>query len=128
MKFRRRVKVGGHLTVDQRRADCEAVGPAGGATKWRDLPGAGSGLDGIHQAMEFRPWANRGQHGDTAVDEVPITAAGKDVIIIGGGDTGADCPGTSHRPGARSVTQLETMPRPSDQRPDAHPWPPPPRA
>src|SRR3546814_15525287 len=58
-----------------------------------------------------------------AVDEVPITAAGKDVIIIGGGDTGADCLGTSHRQGARSVTQLEIMPRPSDERPDANPWP-----
>src|SRR3546814_16897680 len=73
--------------------------------------------------MEFLPWANRAQHGDMAVDEVPITAAGKDVIIIGGGDTGADCLGTSHRQGARSVTQLEIMPRPSDERPDANPWP-----
>ncbi|HEY9556686.1 MAG TPA: glutamate synthase subunit beta [Acidimicrobiales bacterium] len=122
-KFRTGVNVGVDLTVDQLRADFDAVVLAGGATKWRDLPVPGRELDGIHQAMEFLPWANRAQHGDMAVDEVPITAAGKDVIIIGGGDTGADCLGTSHRQGARSVTQLEIMPRPSDERPDANPWP-----
>src|SRR3546814_7351813 len=79
--------------------------------------------DGVHQAMEFLPWANRAQQGDMAVDEVPITAAGKRVVIIGGGDTGADCLGTSHRQGAVSVHQFEIMPRPPDERPSANPRP-----
>ena len=67
--------------------------------------------------MEFLPWANRVQEGD--LDEPPITAAGKHVVIIGGGDTGADCLGTSHRQGAASVTQLEILPRPPDDRADS---------
>ncbi len=70
---------------------------AGGATAWRDLPIPGRELDGIHQAMEFLPWANRVQQGDDVLGEdgePPITAKGKKVIIIGGGDTGADCLGT----------------------------------
>src|SRR3546814_368298 len=82
-KFRTGVNVGVDLTVDQLRADFDAVVLAGGATKWRDLPVPGRELDGIHQAMEFLPWANRAQHGDMAVAEVPITAAGTDVIKIG---------------------------------------------
>jgi glutamate synthase (NADPH/NADH) small chain len=73
--------------------------------------------------MEYLPWSNKAQEGDLAVEDVPITAKGKDVIIIGGGDTGADCLGTAHRHGARSVTQLEILPRPVDGRPDANPWP-----
>jgi glutamate synthase (NADPH/NADH) small chain len=121
--FRTGVDIGVDLTVDELQAASDAIVLAGGATLWRDLPVPGRELDGIHQAMEFLPWSNRAQEGDLAVDEVPITAAGKDVIIIGGGDTGADCLGTSHRHGARSVTQLEIMPRPVDGRPDANPWP-----
>jgi glutamate synthase (NADPH/NADH) small chain len=73
--------------------------------------------------MEFLPWSNRAQEGDLAPDDVPITARDKHVIIIGGGDTGADCLGTAHRHGARSVTQLEILPRPVDGRPEANPWP-----
>jgi glutamate synthase (NADPH/NADH) small chain len=73
--------------------------------------------------MEYLPWSNRAQEGDLAVEDVPITAAGKDVIIIGGGDTGADCLGTSTRQGAASITQLEIMPHPSDTRPANQPWP-----
>ncbi len=122
-EFRAGVNVGVDLPVDQLRADYDAVVLAGGATRWRDLPVPGRELGGIHQAMEYLPWANKAQEGDLAVDDVPITAAGKDVVIIGGGDTGADCLGTAHRQGARSVTQLEIMPRPSDERPDANPWP-----
>jgi glutamate synthase (NADPH/NADH) small chain len=121
--FRTSVDVGVDLTADQLRADHDAVVLAGGATNWRDLPVPGRELGGIHQAMEFLPWSNRAQEGDLAVEDVPITAAGKDVIIIGGGDTGADCLGTSHRHGARSVTQLEILPRPADERPAANPWP-----
>jgi glutamate synthase (NADPH) small chain len=122
-EFRTGVDVGVDLTADQLRDEYDAVVLAGGATVWRDLPVPGRELDGIHQAMEFLPWSNRAQEGDLAVEDVPITAAGKDVIIIGGGDTGADCLGTAHRHGARSVTQLEILPRPSEERPAANPWP-----
>jgi glutamate synthase (NADPH/NADH) small chain len=101
----------------------DAVVLAGGATAWRDLPVPGRELGGIHQAMEYLPWANRAQHGDLAVDEVPITAAGKNVVIIGGGDTGADCLGTAHRQGAASIHQFEIMPRPPEERSVANPWP-----
>jgi glutamate synthase (NADPH/NADH) small chain len=117
------VDVGADVTVDELRAEFDALVLAGGATAWRDLPVPGRELDGIHQAMEFLPWSNRAQEGDLAVEGVPITAHGKDVIIIGGGDTGADCLGTSHRHGARSITQLEIMARPVDGRPEANPWP-----
>jgi glutamate synthase (NADPH/NADH) small chain len=121
--FRTGVEIGVDLTVDELRAASDAIVLAGGATLWRDLPVPGRELDGVHQAMEFLPWSNRAQQGDLAVEDVPIHAGGKDVIIIGGGDTGADCPGTAHRHGARSVTQLEILPRPVDGRPEANPWP-----
>ena len=101
--------------------DFDAVVLAAGATQWRDLPIPGRDLDGIHQAMEFLPMANRVQAGD--IEEPPISASGKHVIIIGGGDTGADCLGTVHRQGAASVHQFEIMPRPPDTRADSTPWP-----
>ena len=119
--FKTGVNVGVDLTVEQLRADFDAVVLAGGATAWRDLPVPGRELDGIHQAMEYLPWANRVQAGDLA--EPPITAEGKKVIIIGGGDTGADCLGTAHRQGATSVHQFEIMPRPPETRADSTPWP-----
>ena len=120
-RFRTGVEVGVDLTGAELRADCDAVVLAGGATAARDLPIPGRNLAGIHQAMEYLPWANRVQQGDLA--EPPITAAGKDVVIIGGGDTGADCLGTAHRQGAARVVQFEIMPRPPDSRPGANPWP-----
>ncbi|HEY7279483.1 MAG TPA: glutamate synthase subunit beta, partial [Trebonia sp.] len=98
-------------------AEFNAVVLAGGARVARDLPVPGRDLAGIHQAMEFLPLGNR--HGADS----PISAAGKHVVIIGGGDTGADCLGTSHRQGALSVTQLEIMPRPPKSRADNQPWP-----
>jgi glutamate synthase (NADPH) small chain len=122
-EFRAGVNVGGDVTVDELRAEFDALVLAGGATTWRDLPVPGRELGGVHQAMEFLPWSNKVQEGDLDLEDVPITAQGKDVIIIGGGDTGADCLGTSHRQGARSVTQLEILSRPVDGRPDANPWP-----
>ena len=122
-EFRAGVNVGVDITADELRAGCDAVVLAGGATLARDLPVPGRELGGIHQAMEFLPWSNRAQEGDLTIEDLPITADGKDVIIIGGGDTGADCLGTAHRHGARSVTQLEILPRPSDERPAANPWP-----
>jgi len=117
------VNVGVDITADELRDKFDAVVLAGGATAARDLPVPGRDLAGIHQAMEFLPWSNRAQEGDLRLDEVPISARDKDVIIIGGGDTGADCLGTSHRHGARSVTQLEILARPVDGRPEANPWP-----
>jgi glutamate synthase (NADPH/NADH) small chain len=92
-----------------------------GSTSPRDLPIAGRELDGIHQAMEFLPQANRAASGEQVEDQ--ITATGKHVVIIGGGDTGADCLGTAHRQKAASVTQLEIMPQPPEERPAGQPWP-----
>jgi glutamate synthase (NADPH/NADH) small chain len=120
-EFRTNADVGGALDVEVLRATHDAVVLACGATAWRDLPVPGRELNGIYQAMEFLPLANKVQEGDFA--ESPISAAGKNVIIIGGGDTGADCLGTSHRHGAKSVTQLEIMPRPPDERAGNNPWP-----
>jgi glutamate synthase (NADPH/NADH) small chain len=124
--FRAGVDVGVDITAEHLRADFDAVVLAGGATAWRDLPIPGRELDGIHQAMEYLPWSNRVQQGDPVLGddgEPPITAKGKNVIIIGGGDTGADCLGTVHRQGALSVHQFEIMPRPPDARAESTPWP-----
>src|SRR5262245_51528304 len=112
--------VGENVPVDDLK-QFDAVALAGGATAWRDLPVPGRELDGIYQAMEYLPWGNRVQEGD--LDEPPITAHGKHVVIIGGGDTGADCLGTAIRQGAQSVHQFEILPRPPDERTDEMPWP-----
>ena len=116
VKFRAGVDVGADVTGADLRARYDAVVLAVGATQWRDLPVPGRELAGVHQAMEFLPGANRVQEGD--LDVAPIDVAGKHVVIIGGGDTGADCLGTAHRQGAASVTQLEIMPRPPETRPE----------
>jgi glutamate synthase (NADPH) small chain len=121
VRFRTGVEVGVDVHADDLRRRYDAVVIAIGATEWRDLPVPGRDLAGIHQAMEFLPLANRVVEGD--LSEAPISAAGKHVVIIGGGDTGADCLGTSHRQGAASVTQLEIMPRPTEERPSSQPWP-----
>ena len=120
-RFRPGVNVGVELTGSQLRTKFDAIVLAVGATQWRDLNVPGRELKGIYQAMEFLPWGNR-----QALDEVEspeINVAGKHVIILGGGDTGADCLGTSVRQGAASVTQLEIMPRPTEERPAGQPWP-----
>jgi glutamate synthase (NADPH/NADH) small chain len=124
--FRSGVEVGaGKLTGQALRARYDAVVLAIGSTVPRDLPVPGRELGGIHQAMEFLPQANRAALGEEPVpgggDQ--ITAEGKHVVIIGGGDTGADCLGTSTRQGAASITQLEIMPEPPVDRPDGQPWP-----
>ncbi|MEE8600427.1 glutamate synthase subunit beta [Euzebya tangerina] len=121
--FRTNADIGGNVSVSSLQESFDAIVLAGGATNWRDLPVPGRELDGIHQAMEFLPWANKAQEGDLDPRDVPITAEGKHVIIIGGGDTGADCLGTSHRQGAASIRQFEIMPRPPDERPSSQPWP-----
>jgi len=121
VKFRPGVEVGIDITGADLRSRYDAVVVAIGATDWRDLPVPGRDLEGIYQAMEYLPLANRVVAGDLEVS--PIDVAGKHVVIIGGGDTGADCLGTAHRQGAASITQLEIMPLPPTGRPDAQPWP-----
>jgi glutamate synthase (NADPH/NADH) small chain len=119
--FRAGVAVGDTLTGQQLRERYDAVVLAIGSTVARDLPAPGRELAGIHQAMEYLPQANRVALGEEV--EGQIHAAGKHVVIIGGGDTGADCLGTAHRQGAASVTQLEIMARPGAERPAGQPWP-----
>ena len=119
--FEPNVEVGIDLTVDQLRSQSDAVVLAGGATAERELPVPGCELAGVHQAMEYLTWANRVQEGDIAAS--PITAEGRDVVIIGGGDTGTDCLGTAHRQRARSVANLDIRPRPPQQRTQDMPWP-----
>ncbi|GLZ39532.1 glutamate synthase subunit beta [Actinokineospora sp. NBRC 105648] len=120
-EFRTGVHVGVDVTADSLRASYDAVVLAGGATAWRDLPIPGRELAGVYQAMEYLPPANKVAAGE--LDRSPIHAEGKHVVVIGGGDTGADCVGTAHRQGAASVTQLEIMPRPPQARAEANPWP-----
>ncbi|WUH94047.1 glutamate synthase subunit beta [Streptomyces sp. NBC_00433] len=120
-KFRTGVQIGTDLDAGKLARRYDAVVIAAGATISRDLPVPGRELNGIHYAMEYLPLANKVQEGDFVAP--PVTAEGKHVVVIGGGDTGADCVGTAHRQGALSVTQLEIMPRPSDERPAGQPWP-----
>ncbi|MEI8222169.1 MAG: glutamate synthase subunit beta [Actinomycetes bacterium] len=121
-RFRAGVNVGVDITGHQLRTKYDAIVLAVGSTNWRDLPVPGRELKGIYQAMEFLPWGNKQGLGELS-GEPPINAHGKHVVILGGGDTGADCLGTSIRQGAASVTQLEIMPRPTEERPSAQPWP-----
>ncbi len=119
-QFRTNTNVGENMPVDDLK-QFDAVVLAGGATAWRDLPVPGRELQGVYQAMEYLPWGNRVQEGDLA--EPPITAKDKNVVVIGGGDTGADCLGTAIRQGAASIHQFEILPRPPDARTEAMPWP-----
>jgi glutamate synthase (NADPH) small chain len=120
-EFRTNAVVGQNVDITVLQASYDAVVLACGATAWRDLPVPGRELNNIHQAMEYLPFANRVQLGD--IERSPIDVNGKHVVIIGGGDTGADCLGTAHRQGAASVTQLEIMPRPPEERAASNPWP-----
>ena len=120
-RFRPGVNVGVELTGAQLRTKYDAIVLAVGATQWRDINVPGRELKGIYQAMEFLPWGNRQGLGEVETPEINV--AGKHVVILGGGDTGADCLGTSVRQGAASVTQLEIMPRPTEERPAGQPWP-----
>ncbi len=119
--FRNKVAVGDKVGGQQLLERFDAVVLAVGSTVARDLDVPGRDLDGIHQAMHFLPQSNRTSLGDEVDGQ--ITAEGKNVIIIGGGDTGADCLGTAIRQGARSITQLEIMPRPGEDRSPDQPWP-----
>jgi glutamate synthase (NADPH) small chain len=111
------------ITGEALRSDFHAVLLAGGAEQPRDLKVPGRELKGVHFAMEFLPLNNKRNAGDTVPEENWISAAGKNVVIIGGGDTGADCLGTSHRHKAKSVRQLEIMPMPPGERSPSTPWP-----
>jgi glutamate synthase (NADPH/NADH) small chain len=146
-EFRCGVEAGLDVTAAQLQAEFAAIVLTCGATVPRGLPVPGADLDGVHQAMDYLPLANRavataaspraGDFGQSAdrhgsqrrenaaqpVSEPAISARGRHVVIIGGGDTGADCLGTAIRQGAASVTQLEILPRPLDNRPDGQPWP-----
>ena len=115
------VAVGRDVTGAELQAGYDAIVLAAGATVPRDLSIPGRELSGIYQAMTYLPPSNRVQAGDIVAS--PISAEGKRVVIIGGGDTGADCLGTAHRQGAASVHQFEIMPRPPDGRAESTPWP-----
>jgi glutamate synthase (NADPH/NADH) small chain len=120
-EFRTNADVGGSIDIEVLRASHDAIVLACGATAPRDLNVPGRELQGIHQAMGYLPIANRVQEGDSTTYD--IDAKGKNVVIIGGGDTGADCLGTALRQGAKQVIQLEIMPRPADSRATGNPWP-----
>jgi glutamate synthase (NADPH/NADH) small chain len=120
-KFRPGVNVGVDITARELKSRYDAVLLAVGSTVGRDLPVPGREVRGVHQAMEYLPIANRVQQGD--LEAPTITAEGKNVVIIGGGDTGSDCLGTAHRQGAASVVQLEILPRPPHDPHPSTPWP-----
>jgi len=121
--FRTNVDIGRTITADQLRADFDAIVLCIGSRKPRDLEVPGRELSGIHFAMDFLTQQNRRVAGDAVPDEDAILATGKNVVVIGGGDTGSDCIGTSHRQGAKSVTSFEIMPRPPEERASSTPWP-----
>jgi glutamate synthase (NADPH/NADH) small chain len=121
VRFVVRAEAGVKPTARQLREDFNAVVLCGGATQARDLAIPGRDLQGVHYAMEFLTQSNQVQEGDSLPSQ--IHAAGRDVVVIGGGDTGADCIGTSTRHGAKSITSLEIVPRPPDSRAADNPWP-----
>jgi glutamate synthase (NADPH) small chain len=121
--FETNAHVGVNVPVADLRRDFQAILLAGGAEQPRNLGVPGRELKGIHYAMEFLPQQNRRCEGDIVQDETAILATGKHVVIIGGGDTGADCLGTSHRQSPASVTQFELLQKPPDERAPSTPWP-----
>ena len=121
--FRTSANIGHGVPARSLLRDFDAIVLAGGAGQPRDLPIPGRNLRGVHFAMEYLTQQNRICEGEAVDSADLITAAGKDVIIIGGGDTGADCLGTAHRQGPRSVYQFELLPRPPEARADDNPWP-----
>jgi len=123
VKFVTSAEVGKNIAVEYLRSEFDAIILAGGAEHPRDLPVPGRKLNGIHFAMEFLAQSNRRCLGDAIDSATEISAAGKHVVIIGGGDTGADCLGTCHRQKPLSVHQFEIMPKPPDDRSPSTPWP-----
>lgn len=123
VKFVTDAEVGKNISVEDLRAEFDAIVLAGGAEHARDLDVPGRELEGIHFALEYLPQQNKRCLGDTIPPEVEILATGKRVVIIGGGDTGADCLGTAHRQKPVSVHQFEIMPKPPEERSPQTPWP-----
>lgn len=121
--FRPGINVGVNYSVDELLSQFDAVCLTGGSTHARDLPVPGRELSGIHLAMDYLPQQNRIQAGESFDSEQRITAEGKRVVILGGGDTGADCLGTAHRQGAELVSQFELLPEPPNERRGDNPWP-----
>jgi glutamate synthase (NADPH/NADH) small chain len=123
VEFRTGVHCGVDVTGDELRSQYDAIVLCGGALRPRDLAVPGRDLDGVHLAMDFLGQQNRRVAGDTVPAEGAILATGKRVVVLGGGDTGSDCVGTSLRQGATHVRSLEIMPRPPDERQATNPWP-----
>lgn len=123
VEFKTGVHIGVDLSVEQLRQEYDAICLAIGSRVPRDLPLPGRELRGIHFAMDFLVQQNKRVDGQTVADEDALIATGKKVIVIGGGDTGSDCIGTSHRQGALSVKNFEIMPRPPEERATQTPWP-----
>jgi glutamate synthase (NADPH/NADH) small chain len=121
--FQTGVQVGIDLAVPELRQSFDAILLCTGSEQPRDLEVPGRDLDGVHFAMEFLPQQNRRVAGDAIPAEREILATGRHVVILGGGDTGSDCIGTSHRQGAKSVTSIELLPRPPEGRHRSEPWP-----
>ncbi|KMP11868.1 glutamate synthase [Candidatus Nitromaritima sp. SCGC AAA799-C22] len=123
IEFRTGVNVGVDVPVNDLINEYDAVVLCGGSRKSRDIPVEGRDLDGIHFAMDFLPQQNKRNEGDTIPEDISLTAKNKNVLIIGGGDTGSDCLGTSLRQGAKKVYQFELLPQPPDKRGENNPWP-----
>ncbi len=123
VSFQTGVEVGKDLTAADLRKNFDAVLLCMGAEQPRDLPVEGRDLEGVHFAMDFLPQATRRVHGDTVPDDEAILAGEKRVVVLGGGDTGSDCVGTSHRQGATSVTSIELLEEPPKERAGSTPWP-----
>jgi glutamate synthase (NADPH/NADH) small chain len=121
--FKANVHIGVNVPVEELKKNFDAILLAGGACASRDLPVPGRDLQGVHFAMEYLTQSNRRCEGEKVPVNQEITAKGKHVVIIGGGDTGADCLGTANRQGAASAHQLEIMPRPPETRASDNPWP-----
>lgn len=113
--------IGHNVPIEDLKKNFDAIVLAGGATQARNLDVPGRELKGVYYAMEYLPQANKVQEGDKVENQ--INAKGKHVVILGGGDTGADCIGTANRQGAKSVTSFELLPQPPDERPSDNPWP-----
>ncbi len=123
VEFETSVEAGVDLSARYLRRTFDAILIAAGAREPRDLDAPGRELSGIHFALDYLTQQNRRNAGDVVPDDIAISAAGKHVVVIGGGDTGSDCVGTANRQGAASVTQIELLPRPPDERPPDNPWP-----
>lgn len=123
VEFKTNVNVGIDITANELRRQFDAICLSGGAMVARELPVPGRELAGIHLAMDYLTQQNKHNMGDAIVPARRITAAGKRVVIIGGGDTGSDCLGTCHRQGAKEVYQFELLPQPPPTRAESTPWP-----